>query len=202
MSSQKPSDRHATLRGQMDRQSDESDRQSRCWRETPLPLDLCFADTCRVSLAYTQIRGLKFTRFTFHVAASLLRLIKELFLIYQQIVFFKWELLLNDNRDSTSAVSILIIYRVLIIPILDMLSPYHKVDVMHKGLPVPMQMRKTACRSLKDTSFSLEHQVDRIDTDSVSVNMTPGYCLKCDSRLYNQRHRGGRYDQSLISQYE
>lgn len=83
-----------------------------------------------------------------------------------------------------------------------LLSPYHKVDVMHKGLPVPVQMRKTACRSLKDTSFSLEHQVDSIDTDSVSVNMTPGYCLKCDSRLYNQRHRGGWYDQSLITIWE
>jgi len=70
---------------------------------------------------------------------------------------------------------------------------------MHKGLPVPVQMSKTACRSLKDTSFGLEHQVDSTDTDRVSVNESPGYCLKCDSSLYNQGHRGGRYDQSLVS---
>lgn len=69
-----------------------------------------------------------------------------------------------------------------------LLSPNHKVNVM-QCLPVPVQKSKTACVSLKDTSFSLEHQTDSIDIDSVSVNMTPGYCLKCDSDLYNQRHR-------------
>lgn len=37
-------------------------------------------------------------------------------------------------------------------------------------------MSETACISLKDTSFSFEHQADSIDIDSVSVNMSPGYC--------------------------
>lgn len=89
MSSQTLSDRqrhrHANRQGQMDGQSEESDRQSRLvMQETPFPLDLCFADICWLSLAYTQIRGLEFKCFTFQVAASLLCLIKELFLIYHQ----------------------------------------------------------------------------------------------------------------------
>lgn len=123
MSSQKPSDRHATLQGQMDRQSDESDRQSRWWRETPLPLDLRFADTCRLSPAYTQIRGLKFTRFTFHVAASLLRLIKKLFLIYQQTVFSNESFYLMTTETALQLFLLWsFIFCLMIIPTLDMLT--------------------------------------------------------------------------------
>lgn len=66
-------------------------------------------------------------------------------------------------------------------------QPYLNIKI----LPVPAEMSETACISLKDTSFSLEHQADSTDIDSVSVNMTPGYCLKCDLHLYNQRHHAG-----------
>ncbi len=60
-----------------------------------------------------------------------------------------------------------------------LLSPYLNI----KSLPVPAEISETACISLKDRRFSLEHQADSIDFDSVSVNMTPGYCLKCDLHL-------------------
>lgn len=53
-----------------------------------------------------------------------------------------------------------------------LLSSYLNIKI----LPVPAEMSETALISLKDTSFSFEHQADSIDIDSVSVNMTPGYC--------------------------
>ncbi len=74
------------------------------------------------------------------------------------------------TRKNAESISVSVTHLVTVL----LLSPYLNIKI----LPVPAEMNATACLSLKDTSFSLEHQADSKDIDSVSVNMTPGYCLK------------------------